>query len=577
MAIHLARPDVDDLERHILDAIHNGIVAIDHNGMITVFNKTMERIYGYSAQQAIGRYIRDIVPYTGLLKVVETGKPHIGRKFRIDNTVYLANRTPIIDNSKVIGAVGVIQDITEFQSVVDELQIVKELKSTMETILESAYDGLIVVNSEGMVTMVNGAFAALLGTRAELVVGKHVTDVIDDTRMHIVAQTGRAEKGDLQRINGHDVVVMRIPVKKEGRTIGAVGKIMFKDVEELNALAQKVNALHSELDYYRDEVRRYRGAKYGLENIIGDSDAMAKLKETARRVAQSSSTVLIRGETGTGKELIAHALHMESSRRFGPFIKVNCAAIPENLLESELFGYEEGAFTGAKKGGQVGKFELADRGSIFLDEIGDLSMALQAKLLRVLQEKEIERLGGSKTRKVDVRVIAATNKNLEDLIRRNKFREDLFYRLNVVNLNIPPLRERREDLPALVQHFISKYNQEFGLKVTGLAPAPWNLFRTYHWPGNVRELENVIERAFNVVEGNVILVQDLPAYLSKFTHSGKILAKQQTLHSLLEQTEKAAIKEALSITQGNKVQAARLLGISRAWIYQKIAKYHLEE
>ncbi|KKM11899.1 Fis family transcriptional regulator [Clostridiales bacterium PH28_bin88] len=573
----MARPDVDDLERHILDAIHNGIVAIDHNGIITVFNKTMERIYGYSAQQAIGRHIRDIVPYTGLLKVVETGKPHIGRKFRIDNTVYLANRTPIIDNSKVIGAVGVIQDITEFQSVVDELQIVKELKSTMETILESAYDGLIVVNSEGMVTMVNGAFAALLGTRAELVVGKHVTDVIDDTRMHIVAQTGRAEKGDLQRINGHDVVVMRIPVKKEGRTIGAVGKIMFKDVEELNALAQKVNALHSELDYYRDEVRRYRGAKYGLENIIGDSDAMAKLKETARRVAQSSSTVLIRGETGTGKELIAHALHMESSRRFGPFIKVNCAAIPENLLESELFGYEEGAFTGAKKGGQVGKFELADRGSIFLDEIGDLSMALQAKLLRVLQEKEIERLGGSKTRKVDVRVIAATNKNLEDLIRRNKFREDLFYRLNVVNLNIPPLRERREDLPALVQHFISKYNQEFGLKVTGLAPAPWNLFRTYHWPGNVRELENVIERAFNVVEGNVILVQDLPAYLSKFTHSGKILAKQQTLHSLLEQTEKAAIKEALSITQGNKVQAARLLGISRAWIYQKITKYHLEE
>ncbi len=565
---------VDDTH-NLLDAVHNGVIAVDRQGVIRAFNKALERIYVYPASEAIGRHVSEVIPESGLMKVVETGKPHIGRKFTVGHTVYLANRTPILKDGEIVGAVGVIQDITELQSVVEELQSVKDLKGTLETILEAAYDGLIVINAEGIVTMVNGAFLTLLDTAAGMVLGKHVSKVLDDPRMEVVLKTGRAEKGDLQRINGHDVVVMRIPIRKEGRTIGAVGKILFKDVEELNALAQKVNSLYSELAYYKDEVQRFRRAKYGLDNLIASSQAMERLKDTIRRVAQSSSTVLIRGETGTGKELVAHALHLESARRYGPFIKVNCAAIPDNLLESELFGYEEGAFTGAKKGGQQGKFELADKGTIFLDEIGDLSLPLQAKLLRVLQEREVERLGSPKPRKVDVRVIAATNKNLEDLIKRGRFREDLFYRLNVFNLTIPPLRERIEDLKVLVNHFIEKFNNEFSTKVGGLAPAVWNLFRIYHWPGNVRELENVIERAFNVVEGDTILLQDLPAYLRKVTYTGKIISKQQTLQTLLEQTEKAAIKEALNLTDGNRVQAAKILGISRAWLYKKIAKYDL--
>ncbi|GAW94294.1 sigma-54 interaction domain-containing protein [Calderihabitans maritimus] len=568
--------EIEAMGRDILNSIHNGVVAVDRRGIIVVFNKTLQRIFNCTEEYAVGKHIREIVPYTGLLKVLETGKSHIGRKFTIGGRIYLTNRTPIIRNGRIIGAVGVIQDITELQSVVDELQSVKDLKGTLETILDSAYDGLIVVNRDGMVTMVNGAFSTLLGTSPDQIVGRHVTEVMENTRMHIVAQTGRPEIGDLQRINGHDVVVMRIPIIKEGRTIGAVGKIMFKDVSELNALAKKINSLYSELAYYKDELKKYREAKYGLDNIVGNSEAIKRLKETTRKVAQSNSTVLIRGETGTGKELFAHALHMESCRRYAPFIKVNCAAIPENLLESELFGYAEGAFTGAKKGGQVGKFELANGGTIFLDEIGDMSLHLQAKLLRVLQEKEVERLGENKTRKIDVRVVAATNKNLEELIKKGKFRADLFYRLNVISLTIPPLRERMEDLEPLVYHFIGKYNHEFGVNVTGLAPACWNLFRNYHWPGNIRELANVIERAFNVVEGNTILVQDLPMYLQKYGRSGKVLVKQQTLQALLEQTEKAAIKEALSITKGNKAQAAKLLGISRAWLYQKIEKYHIE-
>ncbi|WP_366921686.1 sigma-54-dependent Fis family transcriptional regulator [Metallumcola ferriviriculae] len=559
----------------VLDSMHNGVVAVDANGIIVVFNKTLQRIYGYCERRVLGRHIEEIIPYTGLLKVLETGKSHIGRKFTIGDAVYLTNRTPIISRGKVIGVIGVIQEITELQSIVEELQMVKDLKGTMETIIETAYDGLIVVNREGIVTMVNNAFASLLGRSAQSVMGKHITEIMENTRMHLVVKNGRAEIGDLQRINGQDVVVMRFPIKKDGRTIGAVGKIMFKDVHDLNALAQKINSLRSELAYYKGELQRYRGAKYGLENIIGDSREVSRLKETLAKVAQSTSTVLITGETGTGKELFAHALHLESNRRYGPFIKVNCAAIPEQLLESELFGYIEGAFTGARKDGQVGKFELADKGSIFLDEIGDMSLPLQAKLLRVLQDKEIERLGDARTRMVDVRVVAATNKNVEELIRKGKFREDLYYRLNVISLTIPPLRERHDDLKILVKHFIDKFNFEFSIQVKGLTEQCWKVFLHHHWPGNVRELENVLERAFNVVEGENIKAKDLPMYLQKAGQSGKVIGQHQSLQVLLEQTEKVAIKEALDLTAGNKVQAASLLGISRAWLYQKIQKYSL--
>lgn len=559
----------------VLNSMHNGVVAVDADGYIAVFNKSLQKIYGYSEKDVLGRHINEVVPYTGLLKILETGCSHIGRKFTVGDAVYMTNRTPVLCQGRIIGAVGVIQEITELQNIVEELESVKELKGTMETILESAYDGLIVINREGLVTMVNNAFASLLGKSPQEVMGRHITEVMKNTRMHLVVKNGQAEIGDLQRINGHEVVVMRFPIKKEGQTIGAVGKIMFKDVHDLNALAQKINSLRSELAYYKGELQRFRGAKYGLEQIVGCSREIERLKETLAKVAQSTSTVLINGETGTGKELFAHAVHMESNRRYGPFIKVNCAAIPEQLLESELFGYVGGAFTGARKDGQTGKFELANKGTIFLDEIGDMSLPLQAKLLRVLQDKEIERLGDTRVKLIDVRVVAASNKNLDELIKKGRFREDLYYRLNVINLTIPPLRERHEDLRILVEHFINKFNFEFSLHVDGLTDDCWRMFCRHHWPGNVRELENVMERAFNVVEGSRIRPKDVPVYMQKAGQSNRVIGQHQSLQSLLEQTEKVAIKEALDSTGGNKVQASSVLGISRAWLYQKIQKYDL--
>lgn len=558
----------------IVDSIHNGVVAVDRDGKITLFNKAMERIFGIPASEAIGSPIYEIIPYTGLLRVLTTGKAHIGRKFNIGEQVYLANRTPIINNGEVVGAVGVIQDVTEFQAIVDELEYVKDLQGTLATVLDAAYEGLLVINNEGYITMVNQAFAGLLNASPDSLVGKHVSQVIKDSRMPIVVQTGVPEVGELQRINEQEVIIQRVPIVKDGKTLGAVGKIMFKGVAELNALVAKVSCLNTELAYYKGEVQKYRGARYGLNHIIGESKEMVALKDTIRRIALSNSTILIRGETGTGKELVAHAIHMESSRRYAPFIQVNCAAIPEHLLESELFGYEEGAFTGARKGGQIGKFQLAHGGTIFLDEIGDMSLSLQAKLLRILQEREVERLGAVKTTPIDVRVIAATNTDLEQLLKKGLFREDLFYRLNVVSLRLPPLRERIDDLELLVEYFCEKFKKEFNTDFQMIAEEVWEIFRRYRWPGNVRELEHVLERAFNVMEGNCITIKELPLYLQKQAKKSKVEESHQ-LQQILDEAEKTAVIEALRTAGGNKAQAAQRLGISRAWLYRLIRKHGL--
>ncbi|MDA8211437.1 MAG: sigma 54-interacting transcriptional regulator [Clostridia bacterium] len=345
------------------------------------------------------------------------------------------------------------------------------------------------------------------------------------------------------------------------------------------------------------------GARYSLEQIIGTSVQLVDLKETVMKVAPRKSNVLIRGESGTGKELLAHAIHSSSNRRFGPFVKVNCAAIPENLLESEFFGYEEGAFTGTRRGGQVGKFELAHKGTIFLDEIGEMSPTMQAKLLRVIQEKVVERLGGGLPRAVDVRIVAATNVNLEELIKYGKFRADLYYRLNVVALTMPPLRERKEDINDLVSHFIGKYNHEFGMNILGITPQVQSLFARYSWPGNIRELENVIERAFNLVDGQYILPKHLPKHfieqltwevpledefpqivdLSEVDYASekkleqhKTMFGDKTLTDVIDQMEKDLLIQALGYSSGNKARAAKLLGISRPNLYKKMLKHKLE-
>ncbi|MFN3476308.1 MAG: sigma-54 interaction domain-containing protein [Candidatus Methylomirabilales bacterium] len=384
----------------------------------------------------------------------------------------------------------------------------------LDMALDNIEFGTIVVDSDGIVTFFSKSYERFLGIPRSQVLGRHVTEVIENTRMHIVVETGEPEIGWKHRIKGQNMVVQRVPIRDEaGRIIGAVGQVMFRDVAEMTELARKLNLLESKVEYYERELEHLRSSKYTFDHIIGTSPAIERAKRLALKAAEGNSTVLLLGESGVGKELFAHAIHHASPRRSKAFILVNCSSIPRELMESELFGYEAGAFTGAGRKGKPGKFELAHQGTIFLDEIGDMPLEMQAKLLRVLQEKEVERVGGTKTLRVDFRLIAATNVDPEALVKEGRLRRDLFYRLNVVPIRIPPLRERREDIPAIAQHLMARLREEHGVSPLGISGEVLELFQRYDWPGNIRELMNVLERALYAAEGSQIEIEHLPFFL----------------------------------------------------------------
>lgn len=451
------------------------------------------------------------------------------------------------------------------------------LVSVMEKIFDPVPVPMILIDSETRVRMINKVFADFLGFPREELIGRKVYDIDKNTRFPQVFETKRAEIAWKHRFeNGHTAIVHRIPVLDEnGEVKYGFGMVLFQDVEEFREIIEKNRLLETELRYYKKQLKEICGAKYDWENIVGGSEKMLQAKYMARRAAQTNSNVLLLGESGTGKELFAHAIHNGSGRSDSPFVKVNCAAIPSELLESELFGYEEGAFTGARKGGKVGKFELANGGSIFLDEIGDMPMEMQAKILRVLQEKEVERIGGNKPFGVDVRVIAATNKNLKGLVDAGKFREDLYYRLNVMTIEIPPLRERCGDLKDLVGILLKKLANQLGKCVNRVSSEAMEHLAAHRWPGNVRELENVLERAINLTDTDTIQPVHLPVYItqkSKKVNESPIIP----LDDLVGDVEREAIKRCLEYTGGNKLKTAELLNISRSSLYDKIKKYGLE-
>ena len=571
-------PDMAEI-RIVLDSVCNGVLVVNPQGRITFFNTAAENISGLKAEHVIGQMVDDVIPNTGLIRVMETEVPEINQRQDFGKCEILTNRTPIIKDGVLVGAVAIFQDITEFNEVVTQLEDIKRLKSTLESIVDSLNEGIVVVDKNGLITLMNKAYGEFLNADPKAVIGKHVAEVIPNSRMHLVAQGGKAEVTDIQKIQNNTSVVTRIPIIKDGEIIGAVGNMVFKDIKELKSLALKIRKLESELEYYKEELCKVNGGKYTFENIVGNSDQIEWLRGIAAKAAKGRSTVLILGESGTGKELFAHAVHNASQRRESPFIKVNCAALPEHLLEAELFGYEEGAFTGARKGGKPGKFELANGGTIFLDEIGEMTPAMQVKLLRVLQEREVEHLGGTKTIKLDIRVIAATNRDLEEMIEQNRFRQDLYYRLNIFSINIPPLRERTEDIPLLCKVLLEKINNQVEHWVEGIAPDALALLMQYSWPGNVRELENVLERTVNLLdEETIINPEHLPPVLKKvikFQETGKRAADVPDLSEIKDDAEKQAILKALSAASGNKSEAARLLGIHRSGFYQKLQKYNL--
>lgn len=455
----------------------------------------------------------------------------------------------------------------------------KRERLVFETIRDISSDGFLVVDEKGIIIDINLAYCQFLGISRANCLGRPVTELIENSKLPEILRTGQQEINVVHRLTLSEgsqepreryVLATRTLVKDEGSVVAAVGQVRFS--HETVELAEKFRAADEELQFYKKEYQRLANENYSFESIVGSSSALKKVVNLAGKAARSDFHILITGETGTGKEVFAQVIHYHSSRWAKPFIKVNCAAIPRELLESELFGYEEGAFTGSRKGGKKGKFELANGGTIFLDEIGDMPIAMQAKILRVLQEQEIEKLGSEKTIPISVRVIAATNQNLSEGVANKTFREDLYYRLNVIPLRLPPLRERTEDVPLLARYFLKELNQRYNTHIV-IKASDEELLMAHHWPGNIRELRNTVERMYCMADDPEIMTTQIPGVPIRKVKERK---RNQPLEALLAELEKQVIEEILEEENYNIRGTARRLGVHRGTLYNKIKKLNIK-
>lgn len=562
----------------ILNNIRDGLIVIDDEAKINLMNKAAKEIIGIDQEDVLGIDIRDIVKNSQLPNVLQNLEKEVNQKFTLENgKEIISTRVPLVNDKKMlVGAFAIFKDSDEIISLAEENTDLKEVKSMLEAIIHSSEEAISVVDETGKGIMINPAYTRITGLTEKDVIGKPATvDISEGESMHMrVLKTRRPVRGAKMKVGPHkkEVIVNVAPIIVAGKLKGSVAVI--HDISEIKQLT-------TELQKAKQMIRNLE-ATYTFDDIIGDSPEMMIAIEQAKIGAKTPATVLLRGESGTGKELFAHAIHNESDRRHYKFIRVNCAALSESVLESELFGYEEGAFTGAKAGGKKGLFEEANHGSIFLDEIGELSLAMQAKLLRVLQEKEIIRVGGTTPIPLDVRIITATNVNLEKAVTNKKFREDLYYRLNRLPIYIPSLKERMSDLPKLVDHIIVKVNQLYGRNVKSISESALEKLKKYDWPGNIRELENVISRAiiFMDVTEEVIQYHHLPNLTEQTKQTTTIqpnINKTKTLQEAMEQYEKEFIYNVYKENNFNKTKTAKQLNISVRNLYYKIKKYNLDK
>lgn len=462
------------------------------------------------------------------------------------------------------------QEIHEMDLLLHENALMQE---RLQMILEAVQDGICVVERTGAITYVNPSYLRIVHKTPEMVIGQNVFETAPDGNRSGVLRSGVARIGSISHKKDGTTVVANVnPIFSDGEIAGVVSVI--KDITELQNLMARLSQVSARADYLEQELLRTKKTAQAFKNYIGKSGKVVDVLALASKAAGSSATVLIRGESGTGKEVIAEGIHYASERRRGPFIRVNCGAIPCALLESELFGHEKGAFTGAVKR-KLGKFELAAHGTIFLDEIGEMDLNMQVKLLRVLQQKEFDRVGGEETVRVDVRIIAATNRHLEEMVKDGSFRDDLYYRLNVIPIILPPLRDRVDDIPLLVEHFIEKISAESGRPTRGITPEAMDVLMSYKWPGNVRELENVIERVITLMDNDQITVASLPSYIK-----GELAVREVQDFAAgvtvlpWEDYERQIIANALEQC-GSFNAAAKMLKITHKTVAAKARKYGL--
>ncbi len=556
----------------------DGIVVITKDKTIIVFNEAALRITGFSEDDVIGEKFEILFskkPGEGkyIIEALEENLPFSNLSVNITDKKgqsknVLASITPIKRNGEVLSVVFVFRDTKEMLSLAEEIQEkTSELidqKNKLDAIFNSNIEGTFTIDNDWNVTSFNKSAEKITGYKKSEALGKKCWDIFNSSicrngcHMEQTLQKGKAMIGNELEIvhkSGKKIPIRvnsNILINNKNEKIGAVET--FIDISEIKNLSEHLSEF------------------FKYENIVGHNKEIKQIISVLESVSQTDSSVLITGESGTGKELAARAIHLNSSRKTGPFIAVNCSAFVESLIESELFGHEKGAFTGAIKT-KIGKFELAQGGTLFLDEIGDLSIAVQTKLLRVLETREFERVGGNKIIKLDARIIAATNKNISDEISIGKFREDLFYRINVINIHLPPLRERMDDFPLLVNHFIDSFNKKFNKHIKQFSSEAYDILLEYNWPGNIRELENVIEHCFVLCNGNIIQVDCLPKRLRE--RNFKKITPSSDKKSF-EDAEKELIISVLERNNRNRTKAAKELNINVSTLWRKMKKLGIE-
>ena len=563
----------------ILQSAYDGIIAVDGEGIITIFNAAAEKILGIKAGEACGRHIAEVVPGLGLEETLVSGHTASGQRFQHGSIVAVGNRAPIYESGRITGAVAIFHKESEVEAVTRELRLAQELNEDLEAIIESSYDGFFIIDAQGTILRINTAYTRITGLEAAHVLGKTMEELVREGYFSRCIPLSVLEKRKpvsiiSQTKNNKKVLITGNPIcDPQGRITRVVCNI--RDLTELNWLKEELEHSQELTRRYSMELEQLRRSRHEFENIVVRSLAMQQVVELCLRVAQVDSTVLIMGESGVGKEVAARLIHEQSPRRKGPFIQVNCAAIPESLLESELFGYERGSFTGARHEGKPGMFELAQGGTVFLDEIGELPLNLQAKLLKVLQDKEVMRIGGARHIKLDIRIICATNKNLADMVKKGQFREDVYYRLNVFPIHIPPLRARKEDIGLLVYHFQEHFNKKYGLNKR-FSTEVIDRFCQYEWPGNIRELENLVERLMILVAEPVIMVHHLPANMREIApHDARVAVSQIIpLRSAIEEVEKQLLIRAVRNYRTTR-KVAEVLGLSQPSVVRKLNKYRI--
>lgn len=563
----------------ILAAIPNPVICIDTGGFVRLYNPAMAELLEDCGGVVAGQHIGEVISGSQLINVARAVKPEKWRKLTLCSRSFLVNSSPLFLEGELVGALASLHEISDLEEISSELESVHSLSKELEGIIESASDGIYVTNAEGVTLRVNKSYERITGLNRNDVLGKSMYDLVENKVFNQSTTIRVLETGEpatlIQKIhNGATVMVSGNPLRDAtGKITGVVTTV--RDLTELNRLRDELSVVGDLKSRYENELKQLKRKTLHGDEIIARSALMEAVFDLSMRLASVDSTVLIQGESGVGKEVVAEFIHANSSRKDNPFIKINCAAIPEQLLESELFGYVRGAFTGANREGKAGIFEAADGGSLLLDEIGDLPATLQVKLLRVIQDKQTRRIGDNIPRFINVRLLAATNQNLANLVEQKLFREDLYYRLNVVPIHVPPLRERKEDILFMVQAFLKKFCERHH-RNKELHPAVMPKLLDYSWPGNVRELENIMERLVVTSPGDIITLDDLPLFLKKREGSGsaELALEGKTLKEILEDVEGKVLRDALLKYKTTR-RVAAALGMDQSSVVRKAGKLGL--